>query len=333
MTPTTATPFLPRWILLSLAVLLLIFAAVFLPGVLSADWSPFSAQSEDGSEVPAKPAGLSVATEQGSLDVTADWDDVEGADDYLVRWRPNGERLNEGVRAQSSSASITVAAYGEWVVRVQACNDAGCGKPLAQRFSVEPAPEPTPTPTPNTPNNPPAFNRNNIGFHTVLENYGPLIAAGTYRVRDPENDQITFSLAGADAASFSAFHFRSGDELRISLDLNATPDYESPADANGDGVYEVTIQATDANGSGETTELDVTVTVLDVDEAPVITGPAAVSFAEHSGSGVGQYSAADPEGETATLTLGGTDAASFTFADGTLTFNPPRITRPGIRTR
>ena len=321
MTPTAATPFLPRWILLSLAVLLLVSAAVFLPGVLLADWSPFSAQSEDGSEVPDKPTGLSVATEQGSMDVSADWDDVEGADDYLVRWRPNGERLNEGVRAQSSSAAITVAAYGEWVVRVQACNDAGCGKPAAERFSVAPAPEPTPTPTQNIPNNPPVFDRNNIRFPTVLENHGPLINAGTYVVRDPENDQITRSLAGADAASFSASQFLSGNELRIFLDLNATPDYESPADANGDGVYEVTIRATDVGGSGETTELDVTVTVLDVDEAPVITGPAAVSFAEHSVTGVGQYSAADPEGETATLALGGTDAASFTFADGTLTFN------------
>ncbi len=321
MTPTTATPFLPRWILLSLAVLLLVFAAVFLPGVLSADWNPFSAQSEDGSEVPAKPTGLSVATEQGSLNVSADWDDVEGADDYLVRWRPNGERLNEGVRTQSSSAAITLDDYGEWVVRVQACNDAGCGKPTSERFSVEPAPEPTPTPTPITPNQPPVFDRNNIRIHTVLENYGPLIYAGVYVLRDPENDRITTSLAGADAASFSAYDIRSGNEVRVGLDLNATPDYESPADANGDGVYEVTIQATDAGGSGETTKLDVTVTVLDVDEAPVITGPATVSFAEHSGSGVGQYSAADPEGGTATQTLGGTDAASFTFADGTLTFN------------
>ena len=272
-------------------------------------------------KVPSKPTGLSVATEPGSLAVSADWDDVEGADDYLVRWRPYGEELNEGVRAQSSSASITVAAHGEWVVRVQACNDAGCGKGTSERFSVEPAPEPTPTPTPNIPNKPPVFDRTNIRFHTVLENYGPLITAGTYVVRDSENDRITASLAGTDAASFSASLYPWGNGLSIGLDLKATPDYESPADANGDGVYEVTLRATDTNGSGETTELDVTVTVLDVDEAPVITGPAAVSFAEHSGSGVGQYSAADPEGETATLTLGGTDAASFTFADGTLRFN------------
>ncbi len=312
--------FLPRAALLGGA-LAIVVAAVVMTALLSGSGSPASAQDANETKVPAKPAGLSVATEPGSLDVLADWDDVAGADDYLVRWRPKDGQLNEGARTQSSSASITVSAYGDWVVRIQACNDAGCGKPTAERFSVEPAPEPTPTPTPNTPNKPPVFDRNNIRIHTVLENYGPLITAGTYVVRDPENDRITRSLAGADAASFAARQFPSGNELIIDLELNATPDYESPADANGDGVYEVTIRATDANGSGETTELDVTVTVLDVDEAPVITGPAAVSFAEHSGSDVGQYSAADPEGETATLTLGGTDAASFTFADGTLTFN------------
>ena len=247
-----------------------IVVAVVTVSLLLANGSPASAQDDNETKVPAKPTGLSVATEQGSLDVLADWDDVEGADDYLVRWRPNDGKLNDGARVASSSASITVAAYGEWVVRVQACNDAGCGKPLAERFSVEPAPEPTPTPTPNTTNKPPVFDRNNIRFHTVLENYGPLITAGNYVVRDPENDQITLSLAGTDAASFATHQFWGGSELNIGLDLNATPDYESPDDANGDGVYEVTIQATDADGSGETTELDVTVTVLDVDEAPVI---------------------------------------------------------------
>ena len=276
-----------------------------------------------GTQPPGKPTGLSVSTAQGSLDVSLDWDDAGGATEYRVRWRldKSGHKLNDGIRTGSSAKTITLTEYGEWVVRVQACNDAGCGEPVAERFSVEPAPEPSPTPTQITPNNPPVFDRNNIRVHTVLENYGPLITAGTYVVRDPENNRITVSLAGADAASFSTSLYPWNNQLIIDLELNATPNYESPADANGDGVYEVTIRAVDANGSGETTESDVTVTVLDVDEAPVITGPAAVSFAEHSGSDVGQYSAADPEGGTATLTLGGTDAASFTLAGGTLTFN------------
>ena len=108
------------------------------------------AQDDGGTEPPAQPSGLRVATEPGSLEVAVDWDDVDGAADYLVRWRwvDKGEKLNDGVRVEDSAAGISVAGTGEWVVRVQACNDAGCGKPRSKRFTVEPAAEPTPTPTP-----------------------------------------------------------------------------------------------------------------------------------------------------------------------------------------
>ena len=103
------------------------------------------ALAEDGTEVPGKPTGLEVHAEQNSLDASVAWDDVAGAREYWVRWRlihPDHD-LNEGVKVESSSAAITVDHFGEWVVRVQACNDAGCGKPLAQRFTLEPAPGPT----------------------------------------------------------------------------------------------------------------------------------------------------------------------------------------------
>ena len=100
--------------------------------------------------LPAKPEGLQISANPGSLEVTLDWDDVPGAAHYLVRWRPvgNGGKLNEGMEVQSSETNITVADYGEWVVRIEACNSVGCGPHLAQRFAVEPAPEPEPTPTP-----------------------------------------------------------------------------------------------------------------------------------------------------------------------------------------
>ena len=105
------------------------------------------------SEPPARPTGLEAETEAGSLDVSLDWDDVDGAGNYWVRWRvaAPGEELNEGVEVESSDAEITVADYGEWVVRVQACNDADCGLPVTTRVEVEPAAEPTPTPTPTPP--------------------------------------------------------------------------------------------------------------------------------------------------------------------------------------
>ena len=96
--------------------------------------------------VPAKPTGLETDTSRGSLNVGVTWDAVEGSDDYWIRWRSvdDGAKLNEGVRVESSSSDIVVAAYGEWVVRVQACNDAGCGKPLSQKLKVDAAAEPTP---------------------------------------------------------------------------------------------------------------------------------------------------------------------------------------------
>ena len=67
---------------------------------------------------------------------------MDGADEYLVRWRPAGpdQQLNEGLEPTSSTAAITVDEDGDYVVRVQACNEAGCGGAVAERFTVVPLP-------------------------------------------------------------------------------------------------------------------------------------------------------------------------------------------------
>ena len=115
----SAAPLPCRWTLLCLAALLVALAA------LAVVWN--AAGADDTGSPPAEPTGLSVDTEQGSLDVSVEWDEVDGAADYWVRWRlfhPD-HKLNEGVRVAASSAAFTVDDYGEWVVRVQACNDVG----------------------------------------------------------------------------------------------------------------------------------------------------------------------------------------------------------------
>ena len=154
------------------------------------------------------------------------------------------------------------------------------------------------------------------------ENAGPDVNRWSIDVTEVE-DVFSISLTGADADSFTVepvYNWARYPEMykRMRLILKAAPDYENPDDANGDGVYEVTLRATDNYGTGE---LDVTVTVTDGDDAPVITGPATVSYAENGTADVGAYSAADPEGATTTLALGGADASSFTFTNGTLSFN------------
>ena len=85
-------------------------------------------------EPPAKPTGLQVTATDGSLDVSASWDDVSGATSYAVRWRRPGadSALSDGVVTQASNVAITVAGYGSWVVRVEACNAAGCGPGVSQ---------------------------------------------------------------------------------------------------------------------------------------------------------------------------------------------------------
>ncbi|MBP0482334.1 ExeM/NucH family extracellular endonuclease [Sagittula salina] len=63
-----------------------------------------------------------------------------------------------------------------------------------------------------------------------------------------------FSLAGADAALFAI------DATTGALSFVAAPDFEAPADANGDNDYEVTVIATDDLGATDTQDLTVTVT-------------------------------------------------------------------------
>ena len=138
--PDVSTRWLRRLPALALAVL----------AALAVTWSGGSPVGAADPEAPARPAELRVATEEGSLDVALDWDDVDGAVRYHVRWRAAGpgNELNAGVVTTTSRLDISVAGQGQWVARVQACNDAGCGKPRTKKFRLEPAPEPTPEPTP-----------------------------------------------------------------------------------------------------------------------------------------------------------------------------------------
>ena len=197
-------------------------------------------------------------------------------------------------------------------------NDAFAAGVEAGAEPLSALPERNPAPLGQSSNYPPRFHGEVVTQRTIKENYGPRNTVDTYTVSDPEEDSVYLSLAGEDADRFAIGQSSAFGKLTVfPLILNATPDYENPDDADTDGVYEVTIRASDGTA---TTTLDITVTVENVKEAPTIYGLAAVDFAENSGLNVGQYTAADPEGEASTLTLGGTDAASFNFANSTLSF-------------
>ncbi len=137
----------------------------------------------------------------------------------------------------------------------------------------------------------------------------------TYTATDPEGDtDITWSLGGPDSGDF--------DVAGGVLTFKNAPDYERPADSDGNNHYEVTVQAADTNNKRG--ELHIDVIVTPVNEPPVITGPEYVdSFPENSPTSrqVGRYTVSDPEGDSVTLTLVGADSDDFTLAsNGAVTF-------------
>ena len=136
------------------------------------------------------------------------------------------------------------------------------------------------------------------------ENGAETVAA--YTAPDPEGASITWSLSGNDSGDFSI-------SITGELTFTTPPDYEAPADADTNNVYQVTIEASDGTNTGT---LDLTVTVTNVNEQPafaVETDARIIAESPVPGRNVGTpVSATDPDaGDTLTYELGGADASSF----------------------
>ena len=140
------------------------------------------------------------------------------------------------------------------------------------------------------------------------ENHTDSVA--TYSATDPDTGTtIRWLLAGTDQNDFT---ITDGTMAFVN-----TPNFESPTDANHNNEYLVTVLAFDGANHDA---VDVVVNVTDVDEPPLVSGDAAVDYAENSIGGVATYGATDPEGETITWSLAGTDSGDFIITDGVLFF-------------
>jgi hypothetical protein len=115
---------------------------------------------------------------------------------------------------------------------------------------------------------------------SVPENSG---TATTVTAIDPEGAAVTYAIVGGtDAALFRI------DAATGALTFVNTPDFEAPGDQNGDNVYGVIVQASDGT---LTDTQDLTVTIGDVNENPVVVDPLA-----GNDSIVGTFSADDLRG-------------------------------------
>ncbi len=131
-----------------------------------------------------------MSTQEGSLTASVDWNDVAGADSYTVRWREGvkGTQLNQGTSVTTSNASITVADYGEWVVKVFACKGDNCGPGKSTRFQVL------------QPNRAPAVNQDADNYDKFVNSHNAPRGVWVHKsfegiFTDPDGDELTYAVS------------------------------------------------------------------------------------------------------------------------------------------
>jgi hypothetical protein len=146
----------------------------------------------------------------------------------------------------------------------------------------------------------------------------------TAAVTDVDGGAPTFSLTGPDADLFAI------DETTGVVTFVSAPDFETPGDAGGDNVYNITVTASDGENA---TDQAVAITVTDVNDlAPVFTSGATASFAENGTGTVYTAAVTDVDGGAPTFSLSGADAALFDInaTTGAVTFvAAPDFETPG----
>ena len=155
-------------------------------------------------------------------------------------------------------------------------------------------------------NNAPVFTNGTSTTRSIEENTASNTNIGDpVAATDVDEDTLTYTLGGTDAASFSIVS--TSGQLQTSAALN----YETKSS------YSVTVSATDDSGaSNNSATITVTISVTDVNDAPEFAEGSSTTLSvdkdTYPSRDLGDpVSATDADGDTLTYSLGGTDAALF----------------------
>ncbi len=264
-------------------------------------------------------------TIQARVPVTAALEDDDGPTGITWQWSrsPNGRTGWVNIlNARSATYTPTLEEDQGKYIRATAMYNDGEGQ---SKTAEEVSPRVREAPPINSA---PVFPTTETGQREVAENspggstFGAPVVATDLNAGDSNvNDPLEYSLSGTDAATFT-IDARTG-QLRVGQ--NVELDFE------GKRSYRVTVEVTDGRDEKGDDDMDaiddrqsVTVTVKNVNEAPVVSGEASVSVDENLNRAVGTYSAADPERDTLTWSVTGSDASDFWISQrGQLYFRSP----------
>ena len=243
---------------------------------------------------------------------------------YVVQYRieASGDEWNQAA-VDGSSVETTVSGLesdSEYESQVRAINDEGEGKwsesGKGSTFAAQPV------------NSPPEFDDHAVSKISIAENSQPGTNVGRpFTASDSDQqDDLIYSLAGVDSGLFSV----DDSSGQVSVGPGSTLDRESPADSDGDNVYELMVQVTDGRdetGNPDTSvddSIDVTIRITDVNEPPVFSSSAIeLEVDENSEASLPPLAATDPEQHAVSWSLdpASPDGGSFSLSEiGTLTF-------------
>ena len=202
----------------------------------------FSGQAVELSLPPGPVTGFAVSAEPGTKALLVTWDAVEDATSYKLRWRKAGVNFQtaNAVTVTSPVWVITVPDYGQWEVRAQACNDAGCGTEASASAAVVQAA---------------SLSLERSGSRTISAIWQPVADAASYTLRW-ERISLGSSATGEGATDASGDDGQTQSELTVSNDRTGA-EFSVP----DGGAYQVELRV-----RGDDNEL-VALTHTSVDQA------------------------------------------------------------------
>ena len=128
---------------------------------------------------------------------------------------------------------------------------------------------------------------------------------------DADGDDVTLSKSGIDSSLFTISD--SGN-----LSFASAPDFANPGDSNGDNIYKLNVSVSD--GSFTTTSDEISITVLEVNNPPVISDLQTSYTLDENIAEIATFSVTDPESNQLTIGVSGDDSAGFSVVSNLLYF-------------
>ena len=208
----------------------------------SAPWFRDHAVDMSQLGLPGPVANFALNAEPGRKALLATWEEVQGATSYKLRWRASDDQFQAANAATVTNPVwvITVPDYGQWEVRAQACNDAGCGtEASASAEAVQAA----------------SLSLERSGSRTIAATWQPVADAASYKL-----SWVRISL-GSSATGEGATD-ASGDDGQTQSELTVSNDRTGAEFSVPDGgAYQVELRV-----RGDNNEL-VALTYTNVDQA------------------------------------------------------------------